>query len=783
MRRRASIPEGKTLFSRVLGAPWRPDSPEGKALFFRAAEQLASEEQSAPEAALPPADDEQTTALPSKQTARSATGMLAIDVSRGSLVGHQLGPFRLLAELGRGGVGTVYRAQQPGPEPEVAVKVVHSWLAGLPGFTGELRAGLRLVARLRHQNIVAILDVGEAEGHQYVVSELVEGRSLDSLIREEGPLPPERALRIALQIAVALDYAHAAGIAHGDVKPSNVVVSPGDHITLTDFGLARLADASVRVATSGAILGTPDYMSPEQIEGKPITTAADRYAFGVLLFELLAGRPPFRADSPVGVLMDHVGKPPPRLSSVRPGLPSASDAVLARALAKDPTERSLTCSELVLAAAAALGAQALAESMRPRTSRRAVLGAVGVGLAVLAVGVATILPTGLPGLTTGSSGAATATVGLARSAAAVASMAPTATIATSPSVTPAAFPSATLGATLSGGPAAATSPSATPTEPPRPSPTPTAGVPSPTAIAGTPAPSSSPSALSQAAPTSASSKPSGTLVLVRRNQLGANDLHRMPLATGSIEPLASPSAEWRWAPAPSPDGEWIAFATGLPPRADIAIMRRDGSGRTVIARSGELNLGSPWWMPDGRIAFNGDAGNLSEIFGVSREGGAPVQLTRASGSVQGTRVPTWPREGGFLVFAARQGGLYRVFTQPPGASPKAISPDGANAYPQAWAPDASRIAFSGVLADGQAGIFTMAPDGGDVRRVAATSANAWACCPAWSFDGAWIAYVSNSGASAGPDYGDVYLVPATGGEPMRVTLDGRTYNWRVAWLP
>ena len=255
----------------------------------------------------------------------------------------------------------------------------------------------------------------------------------------------------------------------------------------------------------------------------------------------------------------------------------------------------------------------------------------------------------------------------------------------------------------------------------------------------------------------------------------------MQLSTRSIEPLGSPSLEWNWAPAPSPDGEWVVFATGVPSRADIAVMRRDGSGRRVVVHSGELDLGSPWWLPDGRIAFNGSRGSLSEIWAVPSEGGALTKLTDSTGLSEGTRIPTWPRAGGWLVFTGRQGGIFRVFAQPPGSGARPISPEGADAYAPAWAPHGGRIAFSGTIEDGRVGIFTIAPDGGDLRRVAVPERGRWACCPVWSPDGGWIAYVGN--LPAGGDYGDVYVVSSEGANPTRLTFDGHTYDWRLAWLP
>src|SRR5579884_2532435 len=239
-----------------------------------------------------------------------------------SLAGQQLGPFIVRAEVGRGGMGVVYRAYQASLSREVALKVLPRWFAMQPGFAERFLSEARAAARLHHPNIVAIHDIGEADGLQYIVMQFLRGETLDALMRSSGPLPPARALSIAEQIASALDYAHAQGIIHRDVKPANVIVGEGDHATLTDFGIARLAEQTVQRTVTGAILGTPEYMAPEQAEGRrDITAAADEYAFACVLFELLSGHPPFQSDTPMGVILHQVRTPPPRLSPSRAGLP------------------------------------------------------------------------------------------------------------------------------------------------------------------------------------------------------------------------------------------------------------------------------------------------------------------------------------------------------------------------------------------------------------------------------------------------------------------------------
>jgi serine/threonine-protein kinase len=269
-------------------------------------------------------------------------------------VEREFGPFLLRDELGRGGMGVVVRAIQPSLNREVALKIrFRSPALEQPDLAERFLSEARAAARLRHPNIVIVHEVGEAEGAQYIVMELVQGRTLSAVLGNDGALPPEQTLRIARQLASALDFAHRQGVIHRDVKPSNIILGNDDHLTLTDFGIARLAEGSVHTST-GVIVGTPAYMAPEQAKAGPVSGATDQYALACVLFEALSGQPPFTGATSVDIMLRHVGQPPPRLSRLRPELPATIDAVVARALAKDPSRRYPTCEAFVADVAAAL---------------------------------------------------------------------------------------------------------------------------------------------------------------------------------------------------------------------------------------------------------------------------------------------------------------------------------------------------------------------------------------------------------------------------------------------
>ena len=257
------------------------------------------------------------------------------------LSGKTVGGYQLLERLGQGAMAQVYRARDPTSGAEVAVKILYPHLTGDEGFVARFRREAQAAASLDHPHIIRILDHGTEGDLSYLVMELIDGPSLkDVLERREEPLSPDEAVRLVTTLAEALEHAHRQGIVHRDVKPSNVLLRGGrlDDPVLTDFGVARMVEATVATA-AGTTLGTPTYMAPEQGEGKPGDARSDIYALGVILYELLTGRPPFEADSPYALILRHIHTPPPSPRTLRPALPKPLEAVTLRALAKEPAAR------------------------------------------------------------------------------------------------------------------------------------------------------------------------------------------------------------------------------------------------------------------------------------------------------------------------------------------------------------------------------------------------------------------------------------------------------------
>lgn len=262
--------------------------------------------------------------------------------------------YRLIKLLGSGGAAVVYRAEHTLMQKAVAVKILRPELAVRPDFVRRFLAEARTVARLRHENIVDVVDVGRTEtGLVFCVMEYLEGEELAQTMDREGPMPWPRARDIVLQVCRALAAAHAAGVVHRDVKPQNCFRirhgSNPDFIKLLDFGIAKQTDSNHGLTATGVIMGTAEYMSPEQARGSDVDARADIYSVGAMLFEMLAGRPPFEGATFIDVLVKHASAPPPRLSSLVPGLDPAIDAILARALAKKPEDRFGSIDELIAA--------------------------------------------------------------------------------------------------------------------------------------------------------------------------------------------------------------------------------------------------------------------------------------------------------------------------------------------------------------------------------------------------------------------------------------------------
>jgi hypothetical protein len=245
--------------------------------------------------------------------------------------------------LGEGGMARVYRGTDRVLGRTVAIKVLSGKYAGDKSFVTRFRREAQAAAGLNHPHVVSVFDTGDDGARHYIVMEYVEGETLGNLLRREGHLPPERAGAITADVATALETAHEQGLVHRDVKPGNVMLDREGRVKVMDFGIARAA-ADDTLTQTGLVLGTASYFSPEQAQGLPVDARSDIYSLGCVLYELLTGRPPFVADTPVTIAYKHVNEEPRPPSEMEPSVPPALDAAVMRALAKDPTDRFPTAA-------------------------------------------------------------------------------------------------------------------------------------------------------------------------------------------------------------------------------------------------------------------------------------------------------------------------------------------------------------------------------------------------------------------------------------------------------
>ena len=306
------------------------------------------------------------------------------------------GRYTLLEEVGHGGMATVYKAAQPAVNRLVAIKVLPGHLAGDPTFYERFENEARVIAALEHPHILPVYDFGRYQGQAYLVMRYIEGGTLFDELRR-GPMLPERMLVLLTQIADALDHAHRRGIVHRDIKPSNILLDRNGNAYVSDFGIAKALQQTTGLTGSG-ILGTPEYMAPEQAQGQPVDARTDLYALGIILFQMATGRLPFSSErrDPISLAYKHIAELPPTPRSINPTLLPEMDGVILKALAKDPSLRYSSTVALARAARAVIEADMMAGAvrraaagMRPQTAAQRPASAVNkLSSAALACGLA-----------------------------------------------------------------------------------------------------------------------------------------------------------------------------------------------------------------------------------------------------------------------------------------------------------------------------------------------------------------------------------------------------------
>jgi serine/threonine protein kinase len=277
------------------------------------------------------------------------------------LIGKMMGQFQVIEEIGRGGMATVYRATQQSMNRNVAIKILPRQMLHDPGFYDRFVREVEVISQLEHPHILPIYDYGQSDGIPFIAMRYLGGGSLDQRIRK-GLMAFDEIERPLRQVAQALDYAHQQGIIHRDLKPGNIMLDENNNAYLSDFGIARVLGSEL---TGSMIIGTPAYMSPEQANGLTIDGRSDIYSLGIVLFELLTGRGPFQAETPMAVLLKHITEPVPPISDFRNDVPDVIEQVILRATAKDPDERFSSAGDMAEAYSNALRGQAMSTDRYP----------------------------------------------------------------------------------------------------------------------------------------------------------------------------------------------------------------------------------------------------------------------------------------------------------------------------------------------------------------------------------------------------------------------------------
>ncbi len=647
-------------------------------------------------------------------------------------IGQTLGQYLLVGELGRGGMAIVYKARQTSPDRFVALKVLSPELAVDPEFISRFRHEANIAAMVDHPNVVPIYAVGEDRGFFFIAMRLVPGDTLATIIRREGPLSLDRTRRILWSVADALDYAHHQGVIHRDLKPSNIMIEAGDRVTLTDFGIARARDETVVARTQG-VIGTPHYMAPEQALGETIDYRADLYALGIIAYEMLTGKVPFQADTPLAVLHRQVYDATPSIRAERPDLPPELDAAISRMLAKKPEERFPSASAFVSAIDdgnhPTLPRSTISDSPTVRITPSSTAGdahqaderhrlrALVFAIAVVALALVAAIPTIGPRLIAGG--------------------APTA----QPAQTPI-------------GPSPAASVTARPTDarPDTPVPSTPSPLPSPT---NAPSPAGSAGEVPSATPKPA--LPGGTIVFVSERSDDRN-LYAVSPTGQDLRRLPSGEAH---NPACSPTGETVAFESNRSGVTRIYLQRLSDSGAPEPVTSGSANDQLAAWNPSGRsIAFARAQPNNTAIFTIDLASHQERRLTSGEG---GDWRMSYSPDGQRIAFTSTRSGNNEIWImRADGTGALQLTSGPGDKRDPAWSPDGQWIAFRSDRDGHHWDLYRVSPTSGQIVRLTSDAADKG--FPNWSPDSRWILFTSNRSGKA-----EVYVMPVEGGEWIPIT--------------
>lgn len=668
-------------------------------------------------------------------------------------------------------MAAVYKAYQPGVDRIVAIKVLPKQLAADPEFLGRFDQEAKMLAQLQHPHILPVFDYGKANDYTYIVMPLLTNGSLSDRLHGQS-LPFTETIKIISQIGDALDYAHSRGVIHRDIKPSNVLLDERNNCLLSDFGIARMYEATSRFTATGGIIGTPAYMSPEQGRGEKIDQRSDIYSLGVVLYELATGRVPYQAETPIAVIFKHIEGPLPPPRTINPNLSQQIEQVILKAMAKNPEDRFATAGEFVQALQNASitntnkipatevvppptplpHLDSISESEDKKTSRWIFIALAGLLLLLIISGLWAIfgrdrdIVADSPPTST-QTALANMEEGGEIIGEADASPAPTQT-ATQIISDPETSDSSILEPSTETGLADET---ATPTSlPPSPVPEPTStptNIPTPTAVSYLAenliayeveannswhilliSPEGEGRRLLPGAPTNnrvANFAPDGEQIAFRAMVNGVWQVFTMRVDGEDLRQITNGSGnnyEANW----SPDGKQFAFISDRDGNKELYLMNIDGSNQVRFT----INEGrddDPSWSPDGEwIVFESERNGRSDVYKIRADGS---DLTRLTLDRTWNATPAWSLDGEWIAFVSGENGQEHIWIMhPDGSAQRQLTIDGTLNHRPAWSPDSTQIAIASNR-DGDMEIWMMKADGSSPSQL---TTEGGAINPAWS---------------------------------------------------
>jgi serine/threonine protein kinase len=616
------------------------------------------------------------------------------------LTGKALGRYHLLEKIGEGGMAVVYKALDTTLERHVAIKVILPYRELSEKFLIRFKREAKALAKLSHPNILKVFEYGEYDNLPYLAMEYISGGTLKDLLKRK-PVPWQKSAQILIPIARALETAHTQGIIHRDVKPSNILMVNGHDPMLSDFGIAKIIEDDEETADltgSGVGIGTPDYMAPEQGVGKT-DERSDIYALGTVFYQMITGRLPFKADTPMAVMLKKSTDPLPRPTQFVPDLPPAVENVMLKALARDPNNRYKTMKEF----AASLDrlnskADTLETFIEPPTDEITVVdGEGGIKPVLQQTGVLKWILSG--------------------------------------SVLIFCFGVLIVGAFSLGwifrpdggkeATQAVESPS-DPTEPPLAQPT--------LEQHANPIPEAIPTAIPSAAPTN------GNLIAFNSRMGGNSDIYIVDINGNNLNQLTTSSAHDLY-PSWSPNGTQLVYQTNEGGDQEVAIIGISGGSAYNITNNG-CNDWGPVWSPDGDwIAFYSDCDGERNIYKIRTDGSDRTQLTFTSGA--NSWFPAWSPDGRMITFSSNRSGKYYIYSMDSNGGNETQLAKGCVSY---YSPDGSQILY-GVYCDDTDELWLMDADGSNQQPIT----DGYECKNAtWSPDGTSIVFQRSKTTKDGP---------------------------------